>query len=154
MQLRFVILASLGSAVLMLGAVAFQYLGDMAPCKMCYWQRYPHIAAVLIGVGFLFKSHALLPWLGAASTMATSGVGFFHAGVERGVWPGPQSCTSSPIDDLSTEELVAQIMAAPMVRCNDIPWEMFGVSIAGWNALLSLGLTAVWLWGATHRKEP
>jgi disulfide bond formation protein DsbB len=69
----------------------------------------------------------------------------YHAGVEQKWWEGPTSCTSGDIGGLSAEELMDQIMSAPLVRCDDIPWEMFGLSMAGWNALLSAGLVLVWL---------
>ncbi|MFD0908728.1 disulfide bond formation protein B [Ruegeria arenilitoris] len=141
-----ILLAAGGSAALLLAAWGFQYLGGMAPCKLCIWQRYPHGAAVLLGaLAFALPGVRLLPLLGAAAAAATSGIGVYHAGVERGLWEGPSSCTSGSISGLSAEELMEQIMAAPLVRCDDIPWEMFGLSMAGWNALLSAGLVLVWL---------
>jgi len=141
-----ILMAAAGSLVLLLGAWAFQYIGGMAPCKMCIWQRYPHGAAIVIGaLAFALPSVRLLPLLGAAAAATTSGIGIYHAGVERGLWEGPSSCTSGSISGLSAEELMEQIMAAPLVRCDEIPWEMFGLSMAGWNALLSAGLVLVWL---------
>jgi disulfide bond formation protein DsbB len=154
MQTRLVMLALGGSAVLLLGAFGFQYLGNMAPCKMCYWQRYPHAAAIGLGLAFFLIQHRSFLWLGALAALATGGIGLYHAGVERGLWQGPASCTSGPIDGLSTDDLVAQIMAAPMVRCDDIPWELFGISMAGWNAILSLCLMAIWLRAATQKTTP
>lgn len=141
-----ILIAAGGSAALLLGAWGFQYLGGMAPCKMCIWQRYPHGAAVVIGVlAFAFPGVRLLPLLGAAAAMTTAGIGMFHAGVEQKWWEGPTSCSSGDIGGLSTQELMDQIMSAPLVRCDDIPWEMFGLSMAGWNALLSAGLVLIWL---------
>ena len=154
MQTRLVMLALGGSAVLLLGAFGFQYLGNMAPCKMCYWQRYPHAAAIGLSLAFFLIQHRSLLWLGALAALATGGIGLYHAGVERGLWQGPVSCTSGPIDGLSTDDLVAQIMAAPMVRCDDVPWELFGISMAGWNAILSLCLMAIWLRAATQKTTP
>ena len=154
MQTRLVMLALGGSALLLLGAFGFQYLGNMAPCKMCYWQRYPHAAAIGLGLAFFLIQHRSLLWLGALAALATGGIGLYHAGVERGLWQGPESCTSGPIDGLSTDDLVAQIMATPMVRCDDIPWELFGISMAGWNAILSLCLMAIWLRAATQKTTP
>ncbi|WP_436399531.1 disulfide bond formation protein B [Roseobacter sp. S98] len=129
----------------MAGALAFQYIGGMPPCKMCYWQRYPHIVAIAIGALALGLSNRALTLAGAAAALTTSGIGFYHAGVERGLWEGPTSCTSAPIGGLSADELFDQIMAAPIVRCDEIPWEMLGLSMAGWNAVISLGLTCLWL---------
>ncbi len=141
-----VLLAAAGSAALLLAAWGFQYIGGMAPCKLCIWQRFPHGAAVLIGaLAFAVPGVRFLPLLGAAAAATTSGIGIYHAGVERGLWEGPTSCTSGSIGGLSAEELMEQIMAAPLVRCDEIPWEMFGLSMAGWNALLSGLLVLIWL---------
>ncbi len=142
----YVILAAGGSAALLLGAWGFQYLGGLAPCKMCIWQRYPHVAAVVIGaLALMLPKLNPLPLIGALAAMITAGIGFFHAGVEQGWWEGPSTCTSGDIGGLSAEELMNQIMAAPLVRCDEIPWEFFGLSMAGWNAALSAVLVLLWL---------
>ncbi len=143
---RLVLIAAAGSVALLLGAWGFQYLGGLAPCKMCIWQRYPHAAAALIGaVALALPRVTVLPLLGALAAATTAGIGVYHAGVEQKWWEGPSSCTSSDIGGLSTTELMDQIMNAPLVRCDDIPWEMLGLSMAGWNAVLSAGLVLVWL---------
>lgn len=142
----YVLLAAGGSAALLLGAWAFQYIGGMAPCKMCIWQRYPHGAAILIGaVALALPGMRVLPIFGAMAAMTTAAIGLFHAGVERKWWEGPSSCTSGDIGGLSTDELMNQIMSAPLVRCDDIPWQMLGLSMAGWNALISAVLVFVWI---------
>ena len=137
-------LAGLGSLGLLIGALLFQYVGDMAPCKLCYWQRYPHVGAIIIAGIILITGIGVFAVLGLLSALITAGIGGFHAGVERGWWEGPQSCTSTSIDNLSTEELLAQIMSAPMVRCDEIPWQMFGLSMAGWNMVVSICLAVLW----------
>ena len=139
-----VLLAGLGSLGLLIGALLFQYVGDMAPCKMCYWQRYPHVGAIIIAGIILITGIGVFAVLGLLSALITAGIGGFHAGVERGWWEGPQSCTSTSINNLSTEELLAQIMSAPMVRCDEIPWQMFGLSMAGWNMVISICLAVLW----------
>ncbi len=142
----YVILAAGGSAALLLGAWGFQHIGGLAPCKMCIWQRYPHVAAVVIGaLALVLPKLNPLPLIGALAAMITAGIGFFHAGVEQGWWEGPSTCTSGDIGGLSAEELMNQIMAAPLVRCDEIPWEMFGLSMAGWNAAISAVLVLLWL---------
>ncbi|SDW38540.1 Disulfide bond formation protein DsbB [Ruegeria halocynthiae] len=141
-----ILIATAGSAVLLLSAWGFQYIGGLAPCKMCIWQRYPHGAAVVLGVlAFAFPGIRPLPLLGALAVSATAGIGIYHAGVEQSWWEGPSTCTSGDIGGLNAEELMNQIMSAPLARCDEIPWEMFGVSMAGWNALLSAGLVLVWI---------
>jgi len=141
---RAVLLAGLGSLGLLIGALLFQYVGDMAPCKMCYWQRYPHVGAIIIAGIILITGIGVFAVLGLLSALITAGIGGFHAGVEREWWEGPQSCTSTSIDNLSTEELLAQIMSAPMVRCDEVPWQMFGLSMAGWNMVVSICLAVLW----------
>jgi disulfide bond formation protein DsbB len=83
--------------------------------------------------------------LGGLAALASAGLGGYHAGVEQKWWPGPNTCTSQSIEGLSTDDLLAQIMNAPVVRCDEIPWDMFGISMAGWNMIISLGLAALWL---------
>ena len=140
----YILLATLGSASLLLAAFAFQHLGGLAPCKMCIWQRYPHVAAVVIGVVALSLSSRALTALGAIAALGTAGVGAFHVGVEQGWWQGPSTCSAGPVSSMSTDDLMDQIMSAPLVRCDEIPWELFGISMAGWNMLVSLGLAFVW----------
>ena len=149
---RAVLLAGLGSLGLLIGALLFQYVGDMAPCKMCYWQRYPHVGAIIIAGIILITGIGVFAVLGLLSALITAGIGGFHAGVERGWWEGPQSCTSTSIDNLSTEELLAQIMSAPMVRCDEIPWQMFGLSMAGWNMVVSICLAVLWTIAIKQRR--
>ncbi|MBY6055342.1 disulfide bond formation protein B [Leisingera daeponensis] len=148
-----IVLAAGGSAALLLGALGFQYLGEMPPCKLCYWQRYPHAAAAGIGILALIFPAAVLPYLGALAALATAGVGVFHTGVERGWWEGPSTCTSGPIGGLSPDQLMDQIMAAPLVRCDEVPWEMLSLSMASWNAIASFGLALIWIAAANHIRK-
>lgn len=152
---HWMMLAAAGSAALMIGALAFQHLGGMAPCKLCIWQRWPHVVA--IGIGLLamlaLMPQRLLAGLGAAAALATAGIGFYHSGVERKWWEGPASCSGGGVADQSAQDLFAQIMAAPLVRCDEVPWEMLGLSMASWNAVLSLLLAGMWLmaWRAARQ---
>jgi len=77
------LLAAAGSAALLIGALGFQYLGGMPPCKLCIWQRWPHLIAVLIGVLIFFLPMRMLAIAGAAAAAVTSGVGIYHLGVEH-----------------------------------------------------------------------
>lgn len=150
-----ILAATLGSAAMMLGALGFQYIGELPPCKMCYWQRYPHVAAVGIGVlAFVLPGVGLtaLLYLGAVAALATAGIGVYHTGVERGFWEGPTTCTSGPIGGLTPEQLMEQIMGAPLVRCDEVPWELFTLSMASWNAIISFALAGLWI--AAARSKP
>ena len=84
--------------------------------------------------------------------LASTGIGVYHTGVERGWWPGPEACGGvGDITGLSAEALLEQILATPVVRCDEVAWEMLGLSMASWNALASLGLAGVWLLALTRR---
>jgi len=145
---QYILLAAGGSAALLAGAFAFQYLGGMAPCKLCLWQRWPHAAAILIGILALARPGYSFPLLGALAALTTAGIGLYHTGVERGWWEGPNSCTSGPISGLSTQDLMDQIMAAPLVRCDEVPWELFTLSMASWNAIASVFFALLWIMAA------
>lgn len=140
-----VVIAMIGSAILLLAAFAFQHIGGLAPCKMCIWQRWPHGAAIVIGLTALALPVALLLLAGALAAALTGAIGVYHMGVERGWWKGPDTCTSGDISNLSSDDLLNQIMSAPLVRCDDVAWQMLGLSMAGWNAVISFGLAVIWL---------
>jgi len=145
MRKNLVVIAMIGSALLLLGAFAFQHIGGLAPCKMCIWQRWPHGAAIVIGLTALALPVALLLLAGALAAALTGAIGVYHMGVERGWWKGPDTCTSGDISNLSSDDLLNQIMSAPLVRCDDVAWQMLGLSMAGWNAVISFGLAVIWL---------
>ena len=140
-------LALLLPAALLAGAFGSQYFGGLYPCEMCWWQRYAHEAA-LVPAALAFTAPAgsqrsRLFILAAALAIAVSGaIGFYNAGVELKIFEGFTTCTSTA-HGTSTEDLLKQIVAAPMVRCDQVQWSLFGISLAGWNAILSLGGAAM-----------
>ena len=120
------------------GALGSQYLGGLHPCEMCYWQRWPHGAAiVLAGLAFTGpagSSRSRMLTLLAAAAIAVSGlIGVYHAGVEIGVFEGLTACTATGAVTLN------DILTTPLVRCDQVQWSFLGISLAGWNAILSLG---------------
>ncbi len=141
---KLILLAAGGSAALLLGAFFFQMLG-YAPCKLCLWQRWPHGAAIVIGFVLIATGQRALAWAGAAAAALTGGLGIYHTGVEQGWWPGPDTCTSGGGLAGSAEDLLNQIMEAPLVRCDEIAWTFAGLSMASWNAILSFALMALWI---------
>lgn len=145
---RLLILAALGSALMLAAAFGFQYIGDLPPCKMCIWQRWPHGAAAAIGLIGALIYHRGIAILGALAALTTAAIGLYHAGVEQDWWEGPSTCTAQPLGEMSAAQALAKILEAPVVRCDEIPWELFGLSMAGWNAVVSLGLTFIWLLAA------
>jgi len=148
-----IFLAAGGSAAMMIGALLFQYVGDMAPCKLCYWQRYPHVAAIVIGVLALAIPGRGLPLLGALAALTTAGIAAYHTGVERKWWAGPESCSGggSGLGGLSGSDLLDMSAPAGVVMCDEVPWEMFGLSMASWNGVASLGFALLWLMAARSR---
>ncbi|MBA3910334.1 MAG: disulfide bond formation protein B [Rhodobacter sp.] len=146
------LIATLGSAALLGGAFAFQYIGGLAPCQLCLWQRWPHAAAILIGLVLLATGWRGLAWLGALAALTTAGIGVFHVGVEQLWWEGFASCTAGSVAGISAADLLnpAVDVAAP-VRCDAIAWSMLGISMAGWNVIFSLGLAVVWAMAALRR---
>lgn len=127
------------------GAFAFQYIGGLAPCQLCLWQRWPHAAAVVIMVLALALPGRLLPLLGLLAALATAGIGGFHVGVEQGWWEGLASCTASSLGGVSVSDLLnPDVDVAAPIRCDAVAWQMFGISMAGWNMIVSLSLAAVW----------
>lgn len=149
----FLVLATLGSAGLLLGAYGFQHIGGLLPCKMCLWQRWPHGAAVLIGLAALTTGKRALSWLGALAAGLTSAIGFFHQGVEWKWWDGPASCTGGGMDlgALSGADLLSTDAPSGLVMCDEIVWQLAGLSMAGWNGVLSALLVLCWI--AAARKS-
>lgn len=135
-------------------AFAFQYIGGLAPCILCIWQRYPYGVAIALGlVAFLLAgkpqaARALIALAGLVF-LADAAIAAFHVGVEQKWWEGTAECGGSLAAGVSAEELKAQLLAAPVVRCDEVPWSLFGISMAGYNFLLALGggLAAL-LWAA------
>lgn len=147
-------MAALGSAALLGGALLFQFVGGLPPCDLCIWQRWPHAAAVALGLlAALLGPLRAICALGAAAALATSGIGFFHAGVEKGWWEGPATCSGGQGADMTTDQLLEAIRNAPVVRCTDVAWEFLGISMAGWNGVISLALAALWI-AAALRARP
>lgn len=139
--------ALLGPAAVLAAALLSQFVGGLAPCPLCLWQRWPHavaiaLAALALAVGPGRAAAAALA-LGALALLVGAGLGVFHAGVELRYWDGPSTCVGGGVAGLSTEALVDRIMSAPLVRCDEVAWSFLGLSMAGWNALLSLALAGV-----------
>lgn len=129
------------------GALGSQYLGGLHPCEMCYWQRWPHAAAILVAaLSFTApppspRSRALV--LLAALAIAISGaIGVYHAGVEAKIFEGFTQCTALA-KGVDTAELLKEITHAPLIRCDEVQFRFLGISLAGWNAILSLGGAAL-----------
>ncbi|ALE17866.1 Periplasmic thiol:disulfide oxidoreductase DsbB, required for DsbA reoxidation [Altererythrobacter epoxidivorans] len=137
---------ALGIPLLLLGGAYLGQFGfDLYPCEMCWWQRYPHFAAVGFGlVSFLVPPRNVWVVLAALCILASGLIGGFHAGVEYGWWEGITACASTIEPGANAMDA---ILNAPLVRCDAAPWDLFGISLAGWNFLISTvsGLAILWL---------
>jgi disulfide bond formation protein DsbB len=103
---------------------------------MCWWQRYAHFAALACAALALVRPPAeLLVRLAALAILIGGLIGAYHAGIEYGWWTGFTACTSAV--DMSGDPLEA-ILKAPIVRCDVAPWDLLGVSLAGFNFLISV----------------
>jgi len=157
-----ILLAVLGSAAVLLGALGFQYIGELQPCPMCIWQRWPHLAAVVIGLcamTVLWRGRRALAGAGAVAMAISAGLGLFHAGVEQDWWEGPADCVGVDPQGLTADAFLDKLRDAPLVPCDEIVWDLFGISMAGWNAIVSTGLAALWVFAAlpkspTRHPEP
>lgn len=140
------LLMLLGPSALLGGAFAFQYIGGLHPCEMCIWQRWPHAVALILASLALFVPGAgkrVLLMLAALAELVTAGIGVFHAGVEQRWWQGPSACSAT---DLGSGDFFSNVMATPVVQCDQIAWSLAGISMAGYNAILSGLIAGVALW--------
>jgi disulfide bond formation protein DsbB len=150
-------IALLVPAALLAGAYGSQHLGGLAPCEMCYWQRWPHWAAIgfalaaLVLAGRLPDRGRSFVWLAALAILISGSIGVYHAGVEAGIFEGFTQCTSL-VAGGSAEDLLERVMAAPLVRCDEVQWSLLGISMAGWNAILSISSALVILWLSLRRS--
>jgi disulfide bond formation protein DsbB len=135
-------LALVVPAALLAGALGSQYLGGLFPCEMCHWQRWPHYAALVAALAAFAagnrRAARLLVILAAVLILVSGAIGVFHAGVEYGWWKGLTRCSAISAGG-SSADILREIMATPMIRCDEAQWTLFGVSLAGFNAVLSLG---------------
>ncbi|MGE5563191.1 MAG: disulfide bond formation protein B [Bacillota bacterium] len=141
------LVALLLPAALLIGAFGSEYLGHLHPCELCWWQRYAHMVAVALAL-VAFTAPIQAPrarafTILAALAIASSGaIGVYHAGVEAHIFQGFTTCTALP-KTTSTADLLKQITQAPLIRCDEVQFRFLGISMAGWNAILSLGGAAL-----------
>ncbi|MEA1013883.1 disulfide bond formation protein B [Sphingomonas sp. LY54] len=145
-------------AALLAGALGSQYIGGLHPCEMCHWQRWPHYAAVALALAsFALRGSAdkgrSFVWLAGLAILVSGLVGVYHAGVEAGIFEGLTQCSSIGAAG-SAQDILADIMATPLVRCDQVQFSFLGISMAGWNAILSIGAAMVILWLSLRRPRP
>ena len=136
----------LGPSVLLGGALAFQYLGGLPPCEMCLWQRWALLAALgLALIGWAAGHSRAVLRMAALAALAGAGIAAFHVGVEQHWWKGITECAATPLSG-SAADVMNQILAQPLIRCDAIAWSLFGISMAGWKAVISSLIGGMSLW--------
>jgi disulfide bond formation protein DsbB len=143
------LIALLVPALALGGALGSQYWGGLYPCEMCHWQRWPHYAALALALAAFAtrdaKATRPLVLLAGLAIFVSGAIGVFHAGVEYHWWQGFTTCTR-PAGPASGGDILKQILAAPIVRCDVPQWTLAGISLAGFNALLSIpAAIAIWV---------
>ena len=135
---------------LLCGAYFSEYVGGLYPCEMCWWQRYAHFAALPFAL-LAFVAAPRRAWiaLAALAILASGLIGAFHAGVEYGWWEGFTTCSATP---LGSGDPLEALMHAPLIRCDEVQWSLFGISLAGFNFLISTG-GALAIFALLARKE-
>ena len=131
-----------------LTALAYQYLGGLEPCALCLTERYAYYAGIpvlFLALTALSAGHTNWATIGlflvSLAFLANAALGGYHAGAEWGFWPGPSTCSGAlrPLD--SPADLLKGLKTAHVVRCDQASWWFLGLSFAGWNAVVSTGLS-------------
>jgi disulfide bond formation protein DsbB len=136
------LVAIMAPVLLLGGALVSQYVFGLYPCEMCMWQRWAHVAAILFALAAIAlrgraSASAAVTVLAALAIATSGGIGLFHAGVEYGWWEGLTACATT-VSGGNAQDVLNSILAAPLTRCDVAPWSLFGISLAGYNGLLSL----------------
>ena len=157
----------LAISIIVIGVALWsQFVGGLQPCALCLYQRVPYIAVIVLcslalvidGViggarpGILTGVLAVC----ALAFLIGAGIAAFHVGVEQGWWAGTDSCASPDLSNLDLTELRDRLLQAPVVRCDEVVWSLFGISMAGYNVLVSLGLlgSSLWLFRRARWRPP
>jgi disulfide bond formation protein DsbB len=151
------VLVLAGSLALLAGAFGFEHIGGLVPCEMCWWQRWAlmataFFAADALALGVVARRQPAMAavvtataWVAILGLASNAGLALYHAGVEQKWWQGLTRCTAPPVAG-DARTMMADILAQPLVRCDAIPWQMFGISMAGWNFVISFLLVGAATW--------
>jgi len=139
----------------MAGFFYFQYVLGYPPCPLCLEQRYAYYLAIPVGAltALAARSGAPRPLLLAGlailalATLANAGLGAYHSGVEWGFWKGPTDCSGPVVNLGNAADLLSKLDTVKVVRCDEVQWRFLGLSLAGYNVLISLLMAAIAAWG-------
>ncbi|HVL70769.1 MAG TPA: disulfide bond formation protein B [Beijerinckiaceae bacterium] len=140
----------LGAGATIGAALAFEHLGGYRPCPLCLWQRWPYYVGLPVAFGlFLWGPNRPGAGLGFAALCAiflvSAGLGAYHSGVEWGWFLGPSDCAAAarPAAPAGMADFLRQLETTRVVSCTEAAWRFLGVSMAGWNALISAGIAGL-----------
>lgn len=144
------------AAMTLAGAWFFQLVLDIQPCPLCLEQRYAYYLAVPLAVVTAIAAAGHAPRrlvtaglaLLALAALANAVLGGYHAGVEWGFWPGPTECTGPVVSLGSAGSLLQRLDTVKVIRCDEVQWRFLGISLAGYNVLISLLMAALAAWGS------
>jgi len=150
-----------GGIATILGAWFFQYGLGLKPCPLCLEQRYPYYfaiplaALVLLGESVGSKRKVLIGALAmiALGMLWNAGLGVYHSGVEWKLWTGPRDCSGALEGLGSATDLLNRLERVNVVRCDEAAWRFLGLSLAGYNVLISLALAAAAIWGVVAARR-
>jgi disulfide bond formation protein DsbB len=139
-----ILAAALGTIA---GALVFEHVFGLRPCPLCLMQRYPYYAAMPVALAAALVSRPAMARAGLALLalifVVSAGLGAYHAGVEWGWWPGPSDCAGAPVPAPgAVGDFLGQLRTTRVVSCTEAAWRFLGLSLAGWNVLISLALAA------------
>jgi disulfide bond formation protein DsbB len=134
------LLLALASAAILLAVLALQYLGDLPPCPLCVWQRWPWLGVAALGlIGWRWRPRVMLA-LAAPALLVGTGLGAYHMGVEQGWWALPAGCAAG--EGAQSVEDLKRLLAEAPPACDQVSFTFLGLSLAGWNVVTSLALAA------------
>jgi disulfide bond formation protein DsbB len=145
---RAVLLVLAASVAVMGGALLFQYVGGLAPCELCLYERWPYDIAIVMALAILATARWRVAAIAGGALLAlvfaaSSALAFYHVGVEHHWFAGPTACTGSGAAAGSIDELRAQLMNRQPVQCDQPQWSLAGITLAGWNLVASVALVIV-----------
>lgn len=150
-----VVMTALIGAMMLITAYGFEHIGGLMPCRMCYWQRIPHAVVIALPILLMLigRRHAVWLAVGAGGIMFISAsLGFWHSGVEWGILPGPTGCSGNIDFSGNVSAVLDGLLKTKTIRCDEVPWSFLGLSMAGWNFIISACVAIYALISATRRE--
>jgi len=134
-----------------------QYGFDLKPCVLCIYQRWPYVAAIAITLLYALLrdriNDTFVRVLMAISFAVTGAIAAFHVGVEQKWWEGTAECSADTSAGMTMDQLREQLLSAPLVKCDEVAWEMFGISMAGYNLILAIVMCLFMLLSVSHARK-